>query len=251
MSAIARGLRPAAAALSFLTRIPIGSGVDLRSEDVTRAALYFPLVGAALGAGVGLVAVGLDGVLTVLLAAALAVAADAVLTGAIHFDALADAADALGARDRARALEIMREPTIGSFGGLALVVGVVLKVGAIAALLAEDDALLVLVAAYALGRAAPLALGWWLPYARTGAGSGRTVTEGAAWEKGGGLLLAAGVAAAAVGLQAAYLGLGAGLAVLLVGVLSSRCLGGVTGDVLGAGVELATTGALLAAVASA
>ena len=105
MPALETALRAGAGAVSFLTRIPVGSRVDLGPEDVARGAVLFPLVGAGIGALVGVVVVGLDARLSTLLAAAVAVAAEALLTGAIHLDALADSADGLGAGSRERALE--------------------------------------------------------------------------------------------------------------------------------------------------
>ena len=67
----------------------------------------------------------------------LIVAAWALATGAIHLDGLADSADALGGGDRERRLAIMRDPQIGSFGVLALVLVVVLKIALVAAVLAR------------------------------------------------------------------------------------------------------------------
>jgi adenosylcobinamide-GDP ribazoletransferase len=99
-SAAGAGLRAGAAAVSFLTRVPVGRHLALDAADVGRGAALFPLVGAGIGAAVGLVAVGLDAVLPPFLAAALAVAVEALLTGAIHLDALADTADALGGGSR-------------------------------------------------------------------------------------------------------------------------------------------------------
>jgi hypothetical protein len=110
MPALETGVRAAAGALSFLTRVPVGRRVVLDGDDVARGAVLFPLVGAGIGALVGLVVVGLDARLTVLVAAGLAVAFEALLTGAIHLDAVADWADGLGAGSRERALEVMREP---------------------------------------------------------------------------------------------------------------------------------------------
>ncbi len=77
--------------------------------------------------------VGLDARLTALVAAALAVALEVLVTGGIHLDALADSADGLGASGRQRALEIMREPTIGAFGATALVLDLVVKIAALVA----------------------------------------------------------------------------------------------------------------------
>src|SRR3954468_17193195 len=102
-----QAVRAFAGALAFLTRVPIGRWVVLDGADVARGGAFFPVVGAGIGAAVGAVA-SLGG----LLAAVLAVTAGAVLTGALHFDALADTADALGARTRERALAIMRDHQI-------------------------------------------------------------------------------------------------------------------------------------------
>ena len=109
-------LRAAAAALAFLTRIPVGRWLDLDGDDVGRARLAFPLVGAAVGAAVGAIAAALAGPFSPPLAAAIALVAGAVLTGALHLDGLADTADALGAHSRERALEIMRDHSIGTYG---------------------------------------------------------------------------------------------------------------------------------------
>jgi adenosylcobinamide-GDP ribazoletransferase len=243
-------IRPAAGAVSFLTRLPLGRfGID--GADVARGAFLFPLVGAAVGSLTGLVAVGLDGLLTPVAAAAIAVLAEALVTGGIHLDALADAADGLGAHSRTRALEIMREGTIGAFGVIALVLALLLKTVALAALLDADDAVLAVAAAAAVGRAAPLALALGLPYARAGAGSGRILTDGAArWNLAAGLALAVAVAAALVGMRSLALVAAAAIGLGIVGAAALRRLGGVTGDILGAAVETATTAALLAAVAT-
>jgi adenosylcobinamide-GDP ribazoletransferase len=247
----ARIVRPAAAALAFLTLLPLGR-LEIGERDVARGALLFPVVGALVGAGVALVGIGLEDALTPFLAAAVAVAFEAVVTGGIHLDALADASDGLGVRNRGRALEIMGEGPVGAFGVASLVLDLLLKTGAIAVLLAADGTLVVVAAAMALGRAAPLVLAWALPYARSGEGSGRILTDRTpAWSLGGGLALALVLATALLGLRAVALLAGAAMATLLVAVAARRRLGGVTGDVLGAGIELATTGSLLAAVTTA
>jgi adenosylcobinamide-GDP ribazoletransferase len=247
----ARIVRPPAAALAFLTILPLG-GLELDERDVARGALFFPVVGALVGAAVALVGIGLEETLTPFLAAGVAVAFEALVTGGIHLDALADASDGLGARTRARALEIMGEGPVGAFGATSLILGLLLKTGAIAVLLAAEDTFVVVAAAMALGRAVPLVLAWALPYARSGEGSGRILTDHmSVWGLGGGLALALVLATVLLGLRAFPLLAGAAVATLLVAVTASRRLGGVTGDVLGAGIELATTGSLLAAVATA
>src|SRR5437588_5873798 len=152
---VASELRALAAALSFLTRVPVGRWIDLDGNDVARAGAVFPVVGAGVGAAVGGTTAALAEPLSPLLAAGLALAAGAVLTGALHLDALADTADALGARTRERALEIMREHTIGSYGAVALVLDLILKAGALASLPAPGELLRVAIVAGAVSRAAP------------------------------------------------------------------------------------------------
>jgi adenosylcobinamide-GDP ribazoletransferase len=247
----ARIVRPPAAALAFLTLLPLGR-LELDERDVARGAPLFPVVGALVGAAVALVGIGLEDTLTPFLAAGVAVAFETLVTGGIHLDALADASDGLGARTRERALEIMGEGPVGAFGATSLIVGLLLKTGAIAVLLAAEDTVVVVAVAMALGRAAPLVLASALPYARSGEGSGRILTDRMSpWSLGGGLALALALAAALLGLRAVALLAGAAAATLLVAVTARRRFGGVTGDVLGAGIELATTGSLLAAVATA
>ena len=244
-------LRAAAAAVAFLTRIPVGRLVACGPEDVARGAALFPVVGAGIGALVGVVAARADGRLTALLAAALAVALEALLTGAIHLDGLADTADSLGAATRKRALAIMREPTIGTFGAAAVAVDLLVKTAALAALQDGERPILAVVAAFALGRAAPLALAGALPYARQNGGTGVALADGtrASWLALG-LVLGIGAAVAALGVRGLVLVAAAAAACVVVGLVSRRRLGGVTGDVLGAAVETATTLGLVAGVAT-
>ena len=170
----------------------------------------------------------------------------------MHLDALADSADGLGAATRERALEIMREPTIGAFGATALLLDVVVKIAAVAAVAAG--------AGRApgpwrpptrWGRTAPLALGWALPYARS-EGRERRCADGRRRRglPGLGVGLGIGLAVAALGLRGIVLAAAAVVVAALVGLVARRRLGGVTGDVLGAAVELTTTLALVAAVAT-
>ena len=241
-------LRAVAAAVAFLTRIPIGRLVNVEARDVARGAWLFPAVGGAVGGACGLLADVAVERLPPLAAGALAVAAAAALTGALHLDALADAADGLGARTRERALEIMRDHAIGAFGATALVLVCVLDAAVLGALAETGDAALVGLAAGAAGRAAMLPPAFVLPYARADAGQGRLL-------EGIGLAtLVLGIAVAVVlALPAGAAGLSgiaaAALAALLLTLLAWRRLGGVTGDVLGATAKLAETAALVAAAA--
>ena len=239
-------LRGLAAALAFLTRVPVGRCVELDAADVARGGAFFPLVGAGIGAVVGAVAQSTGSSLTAPLAAVLGVAAGVVLTGALHLDALADTADALAGRTRERALEIMRDHAVGAYGAVALVLDLGLKAAALAALATRHDALRAAVSAVAAARAVPVVLSVALPYARPSAGTGR-VLGGTGWRRAA-VAVATAVVLCVLLHAALLLAIVAGVAIAS-GVVAHRWLGGVTGDVLGAAAELAETGALIAAVA--
>jgi adenosylcobinamide-GDP ribazoletransferase len=232
--------RAALAAVAFLTRVPVGRLARLDVADVARAGLWFPLVGLGIGAAVGWTASLLDGSLGPLLAAALAVALGAALTGALHLDALADTADALGGWSREQALEIMRDHRIGAYGATALGLDLLVKVAAVASL---TDRPALVAAAGAVSRAVPPALGAVLPYARGGA----SFADAPRWRA---LVAAALATAAALWLGAAWLLVPAAAGFVAAAVVYRRWLGGVTGDALGAATELVETAALVVAVAA-
>jgi adenosylcobinamide-GDP ribazoletransferase len=236
-----------ARAAAFLTRLPVrGDGGRLAD-----AAWAFPLVGAGLGLAAGVVfALGAALGLGPWPAALLAVATGIVLTGALHEDGLADAADGLGARGGpAERLAAMRDSHAGVFGILALILVVLGRVALVADL---DGGLTVagaLMASGAVGRAAMAAVMQAVPPARPeglSAAAGRPSANGAA------IALGLGAAAALVGAGplAAIAGLiVAGAAAWGVARLARRLLGGQTGDVLGATQQLAEL-AFLSAVAA-
>jgi adenosylcobinamide-GDP ribazoletransferase len=240
-------LRPAAAALTFLTRVPLGRFVRVEGRDVARGAWLFPAVGAFVGGACGLVADVTAEWLPALAVGALAVGTAAVLTGALHLDALADAADALGGATREHALEIMRDHAVGAFGAVALVVVCILDAALWGALAESGDAVWVGLAAGALSRAAMLLPALVLPYARADgdrawplAGMG-AVSVAAASILACLLVLPAGVAGL-LGIPAAV------VAAVAVAFVARKRFGGITGDVLGATAKLSETSALLIAV---
>jgi len=243
-----RVARALAGAVSFLTRIPVGRFVHVDAADVARGAPALPLVGAAIGAVVGLVAEGASHGLPALVAAALGLTAGAALTGALHLDALADTADALTKRGDA-ALAIMRDHSIGAYGATALFLDLLLKASALAALVAGTGAVGPAVAAGALSRAVPLVVSSALPPVRAeGVG---TAVAGRITRTG--VVVAVGVAVALsllaglrTGLELAAVAAGVALAAIL---FYRHWLGGVTGDLLGAATEVTETGVLVVAAA--
>jgi adenosylcobinamide-GDP ribazoletransferase len=243
----AEALRAPLAAVAFLTRVPVARFATIDGADVARGAALFPAVGAGIGAAVGGTAYGLARVLPTLAAAGIALGVGALLTGALHLDGLADTADALGARTRDRALEIMRDHQIGAYGATAIALDLLVKASALA-VLAEGRAVIVYaIAAGSLSRAAPVLLGRALPSVREdGAGAAFRVARAAALVAA---LIAIGVALTTGGRHGAVLvAVAAGVTVIL-GAWYRRWLGGGTGDTLGAAAELAETAVLVAAAA--
>lgn len=248
-SALAAEARSVAAAIAFLTRLPLGRRIDLDGRDVARGALLFPLVGAAIGAAVGGSAILAERALPPFAAAAAALAVGALLTGALHLDGLADTADALAGRSRERALEIMRDPRIGTYGAIALAFDLLLKVAALGALLERGDALVPLVAAAALARSTAVPLASFLPYARPEGGVGGVLSGRVSiGTTVGAVVLAAAPALALLGWRGAGMLGAAAVVTLALGLGYRRWLGGVTGDALGAAVEIVETIALLVAL---
>ena len=126
----------------------------------------------------GLAAAGLEGPLPPLAAGGLAVGVALVLTGALHLDALADTADGLGAWTRDRALAIMRDPRVGTFGVAAIAVAVLVEAAALGALAETGDAVSGFAVAGAVSRAAAAPLAAALPYARADGGAGVSSPDG-------------------------------------------------------------------------
>jgi adenosylcobinamide-GDP ribazoletransferase len=244
----AASVRAAAASVAFLTRLPIGRALAVDGADVARGTIAFPFVGAAIGALTGGVAELLDPSLPSFLAATIAVAVSVLVTGALHVDALADTFDAAGARTRERALEIMRDARLGTFGVTAIVLDLLLKVAAIAFLLEQGDAFASVVAAGAISRAASVPLAAALPYPRAEGGPGGVlagrVGPVAAIVT---VLLAVGLAVLVGGSTAVIAAAAAAAVVVVLAVIYRRWLGGVTGDSLGAATELTETVALVVA----
>jgi len=232
-------LRAAAAAVCFLTRVPVGRFVRLDASDVARGSVLFPLVGAGVGALAGGLAAVLHPTLTAFVAAAIAVGVATLATGAMHLDALADTFDATSAGSREEALAIMRDPRIGSFGATALALDVLIKVGAIAFLLEHGGALPALIAAGALSRAAALPLAAVLPYPRAEGGPGSVLSARISPAAAvAGPVVAAGVAVLVAGVDGLWFGLAVLATTVVLGLVYRAWLGGATGDALGAATEL-------------
>jgi adenosylcobinamide-GDP ribazoletransferase len=243
-------------AVTFLTGIPLRIEGEVRAGDLWRSMGWYPLVGLALGAAAWALFAGLLELLPGLVAAALVLLALEAVTRGLHMDGLMDTCDGVfSGAPRERALEIMKDSSVGAMGVLGAVLVVALKITALGAL-ARADALAPLIAGWCAARALPALDVYLWPYARA-AGTGEAFTR----ERSGGpvqlaaVLLVAGVAAAglaggAAGAAASWYGglvvaaVAMGVALLVQAAVAQR-LGGLTGDVYGLGIELAEAAALV------
>jgi adenosylcobinamide-GDP ribazoletransferase len=250
-----------AAAVMFLTRLPVPGEWEFGAADVGRSMVFFPLVGAAIGAiQCGLLFsvvqafrwweqhTGTHHSIPATLVAVMAVALGALVTGALHLDGLADMADGFGGgRSKDDVLRIMRDHAIGAYGAVALLLLLGIKIASISFLIERGSAYRFLVVAPALARGSSVLLAYILPYARTDASG----TGGAAQHVNGLEVLFSSAFAVTI---AAAIGGWRGVAMLaVVGIASSwsayvcnRKIQGVTGDTLGANVEICETLALAA-----
>jgi adenosylcobinamide-GDP ribazoletransferase len=210
-----------------------------------RAWRWFPVVGALVGAAVGTVWWATGEVLAILPAAVCAVAADLVLTGMLHVDGLADAADGLLPHaDRARRLEIMRKPDIGAYGVAVVVLFVVARV---AGFTARPASIALVAALWCASRTVVAVAPAWLPYARDAGLATPMLATRVAWWPVLALPVAAAVGWLAIGVEGAV-GVAAVVAASAIVLLfARRQIGGFTGDVLGAAIVVGETVGLVVA----
>lgn len=253
-------------ALSLFTVIPAGVTGELDDGAGGRAIRWLPAVGFFLGGTGGCVILAVGAINPSgpgrLLGAALAVAIIAGLTGGLHLDGLADTADGLGSRrPAASALEVMRRSDVGPMGVATLVLTLLIQVSAVAAVPRIPLAAAALVLAEVTGRVS-VVLATGSPAARPGGFgalvAGQTTAQARALAvtllllivAGAGLLAGAagqrapagGIPLAASGPLAAVAGLLAGRALQQVAV---KRLGGTTGDIFGAILQMSATTALV------
>lgn len=233
-------MTPLILALSFLTRLPMPR-VEADEADFAAAIRFYPVAGLIIGAivaGAGVIGASIDpwaGALAALIAWVW-------VTGALHLDGLADLSDGLGAAhgDRSRLLAVMADPHIGSFGVVTLVMQLLAKLVMLHALPPAAWPVVALIPAAA--RVGPLLWARVLPPLRSG-GLGALVSRAVrpfdmiVWI----------MAVLILGLVYPPLAI-APLVIVALSFWFRRKLGGVSGDVHGAGIELTETALLLAAV---
>ncbi|RSE35070.1 adenosylcobinamide-GDP ribazoletransferase [Acinetobacter junii] len=231
-------------ALQFLTVLPIELKLIPTAKQNGQSVLFYPLVGLLIG----LILFGLSILLVklpIILVAIIILVIWIWLTGGLHLDGLADTADAWvgGFGDRERTLKIMKDPSCGPIGVLSLVIVCLMKFSALYVLLEQRlSAFLILIPM--LGRSVPLFLFLTTPYVRAN-GLGRSITDSIP------KTLAWMVFVITLALLCAFklMGLVALISFLLLLVylrfLFIKRIGGITGDTVGAAIELSETGLIL------
>ena len=233
-------------AVGFLTVVPVGRPAVAGDPWLSRAAAWFPVVGALVG-GAAAGAVALAGtVLDRPLSGALGLVAAIVVTRGLHEDGLADTVDGLGVHgSRERRLGAMRDSAVGAHGALAIASALVLAALALAGLDAAHAAR-ALVAAHVLARTAMVLAAAALPPAR-GDGLGSGLAVGAPVALLAAAVGAAGTAAAVGAWAGGVVAIGtAAVALALALAVQARAFGGRTGDTLGATGKLVEVAVLVA-----
>lgn len=243
-----RGLR---LAMGCLTVFPVGDKPDASERDFRASLLWFPILGIFIGAFL----LGWRWVLMLIgLAEPLAVAGGivvgwVVVTGALHLDGLGDVADGIyGGRTQEERLRIMKDPHVGAMAVVTIVCVLLMKFCFISSLTpsAIDESLLL---ATCLGRYAMVVLATTLPYARTKGGTAQPfIRTGDRWVLWGATGLTAFLAFSIHATMGLIILVVAWIGTWILRGVFARTLGGITGDALGATVEITEVIVLLAMV---
>ncbi len=222
-------------ALQFLTRLPVSPKANLPADSLGRAAVFFPLVGLLVATG----GIALNHLLSPYAGRGVIVVFVLIylvaVTGGLHEDALADAADGFGGGwGKEQILRIMRDSHIGSFGAIAITLSLLARFACLGTLTVRDfDRYFV--AGQVLSRWTALPLGFFLRSAREADGLGARVAEKVSGlSLGLGTAMAVVIVAFALGSKAVGAVLATVTVTVLTGVYFRSRIGGVTGDCMGA-----------------
>jgi adenosylcobinamide-GDP ribazoletransferase len=249
LSILSRWMKDILLAVIFLTRLPVKLKEGTESPKLAEVIWAFPVVGVVVGAFASLVMlIGFQLGLDPLVCGLIAVAAQALITGALHEDGLADVADGFGGGNKVvDKLRIMRDSCVGTYGVLALVFSVTFRAGLIANMTTQTIAVLALISAGAVSRALVALAMNQLEIVRTdglATGAGKPTNE-------------ATLVTLALGAAIAFLLLGASGwivlvvtfgAAVMIGLFAKRQIGGQTGDVLGTVQQVTEATVLLSMV---
>ena len=234
-------------ALTFLTRLPLPTPrVEVTSDEFTKSYRYYPLVGLVIGLFLWLLAKVLSLYFPPLVLGALLLSAELVITGGLHLDGFMDSMDGLlSARSPERILEIMKDSRVGAHACMALIGLLLLKFALFASLTRPQYSILLIMPTLSRWVFQIGVIGF--PYARP-QGLGKGIHETTHWIP---FLLTGGVVLGISFLLAGFAGLiSFGVCVITVTLWSTKIsslLGGLTGDLYGAIIELSEVVCLLVA----
>ena len=226
-------------AVQFLTRLPTPRITVFDPDELSRAALWFPLVGIVVGA-IAALALWAGAQATPWIGALCAVVAWVWVTGGLHLDGLGDVTDALAGAHRSsdRFLQILRDPHIGAFGVMAIVLQLMAKL-VLLAQIAGAAALAPVVLTAAWARLGPAVWGLALPPLAPGSG------ERFSRQLDPRIVAVEAAILALLSVWLAPVALAALIVIPAIALYWRYRLGGITGDCLGAGIEVTETILLL------
>jgi len=231
--------------IQFFTRIPLPMSVSHDQDSLNQALKYFPLVGWLVGGVCALSFHLAAGFWPASIAVILSVVVGVILTGALHEDGFADSCDGFGGGwDKSQVLSIMKDPRIGSYAALGLILILLLKIFTLIELAAQSEelVLIALLLGHSASRLLVLPLPWLLDYVRDSDDSKSHSMVSARFSAGmfaySSLLVLLPLLFYQVPVLF-YAFANAALVVFAMGLYFKRRLGGYTGDCLGATQQVA------------
>ena len=227
-------------AVQFMTRFPVSQGVQYSPDALAKSAVFFPVVGLLVGVGGAVLNFVLSPHVSRDVVVVLILIYLVTITGGLHEDALGDAADGFGGGwEKDRVLAIMRDSRIGSFGAIAISLGLLARFVFLTNL-APAKFSGFFIAGQVLGRWTALPLAFFLPSARSSeAGQGKSIARKITMlSLGAGTIVTVAIVAAALRTASVWTSLTAISIAGISGLYYWRRIGGITGDCLGATNQL-------------
>lgn len=231
--------------IQFMTRIPVFVNVEYDEEKLGKSIKYFPLVGAIIGIflyGINILA----GKITVnrQIAAIIIIIVEIFITGLIHIDGLADTADGLFSyAEKEKILEIMKDSRVGTNGAVALILYFMTKVILLSEIRPEYIILYPVISRLSTSINAGLG-----EYARKNGMSNEIIAKNGKKEAGISIIITMILSFIILKVKGLIILIFAILFILLLMKGVKRKIGGITGDTMGASLELTSILVLLAGV---
>lgn len=226
--------------IQFLTRIPININIDFKEDDLPKGIIYFPIVGLIIGIFDGLIYFLASKVAGGLFPLIASIAANIIITGGLHVDGLADTCDGIySSRRKDRMLEIMRDSRVGTNGVIAIFLDLALRITLLANL-NGSYILKTIVLSPVMGRTMLSLVAFKSNYARKDSGLGNLFVGKVTFYR---ILISSIISFIIMTMFIGFKSIIVIGAIIILSVLYKRYMhskiGGMTGDTLGAGNEIA------------